>query len=93
MYKCIVTHKAGGQSYTNGFIIAHHYSHSYKAFGELVKEALETFRSLKYEDIQCRTVLESRWCKNCPLICFSLPIGTKKKYWSQREERLPDISW
>lgn len=91
MHKYIVTHKAGNTTHTNGFVMPDYYNHSYELFGELVKEARETFPDLKDCDIDCRTVLTSRWCKAHPIIRFLLPNGSEADGWKQCSERLPDI--
>lgn len=41
---------------------------------------------------ECRTVIESRWCKGCAVIRFSLPVGSAAVGWTHYEDRLPDVA-
>ena len=78
--------------YTNGFIIANHYCHSLASFLAMVAEARKAFPELKDADVECRTVQQSGWCKRCPIIQFSLGVGSEAEGWTQ-QERLTDVSW
>jgi len=60
---------------------------------ELAAEARKDFPDLKDEDVDCRTVVESGYCKSMPIIRFSVPPDTKKDGWYSCEDRLPDIQW
>lgn len=91
MRKYIVHHEEDGFRYTNGFIIANHYNHSFAAFKAMRDEAKATFREIPDTKIECHTVLNSGWCKGCPIIRFSLPAGTEMKGWATVHDRIPDF--
>lgn len=96
--KYIVTHcvnfgSEGVTSFNNAFLIPNHYNHSLASFKELVKEARKSFPGLKDDDVECRTVVESPWCKRCPAISFPLPAGEAPTVegWTNCKDRLPSV--
>ena len=77
----------------NGYIISNNYNVTLTTYEELATEARRDFPKLKDSDIECRTVLQSDWCKRCAAISFQLPPDpalTMKDY-TNYKNRLPDI--
>lgn len=94
--KFLVTHKWGDNNQytsTNAFIIPDHYNHSLDTFQEMTDEARKDFPNLKNENVECRTVLQSNWCKGFPIIHFHVPANTKMEGWNDCKDRLPDMQW
>lgn len=89
MNKYIVTHKAGGGTFTNGFILGN-YSHSLAIVNKLVANVRADF-DVADTDIEVRTVVNSGWCKGYLILRFPLPTGTTAKGWTSIDGKLPDI--
>lgn len=98
-HKYIVSHSWGNNAthdeYRSGnaFIIPNNYDHSLAGFIRMLKEARKSFPSLKLSDVECLTVLQSSWCKGCPLIRFPVEPDIKIEGWENQEKRLPDVVW
>ena len=89
-YKYIVIHQAAGATFCNGFLISTNYSHSFEHYQQMIEEARKSF-FFGDADVECRTVIESRWVKGCPAIRFRLPNGSEAVGWQQCQDRMPDI--
>lgn len=91
MRKFIVTHDAAGATFCNGFLIANRFNHSYASFGALIAEARLAFPELTDDSIECRTVVASGWCNQCPAIRFPLSVGSGADDWKQCRDTMPDV--
>lgn len=96
--KYIVTHSVdfksdGVVTFNNAYIIPNNYDHSLKGFQTLVAEARKSFPDLLDEDVECRTVIQSGWCKRCPVIRFLLSSGPAPTVdgWTNCENCINDV--
>jgi len=90
MRKFIATHESLAGRFGNAYIIPDHCSHSIKTFLALVTEARRDFPELRDVDIECRTVVESAWCRGCPIIHFAVKADLVREGWVN-VETLPDV--
>lgn len=97
MEKYIVTHSIEYDDghvayYSNGVIIASTYNHSIKLYQNLLEEVQKSFPELTESQVECRTVVESRWCKGLPMLFFPLKPQTIAEGWRNVSE-LPDVKY
>lgn len=71
--------------YANAYVVPNHYNHGFATFRDLVIEVRRDFPELMLsdDDIKCGTVVDSSWCKNCPVVVFHL------KGWDAKTIRIP----
>lgn len=94
--KAIVTHSWGNNPDRdehrsgNAYIWPNHYHHGLASFIEMFLEAKKAFPELKIEDCECRTVVQSSWCKGMPVLTFSVEADIEREGWTN-QDRLHDM--
>jgi hypothetical protein len=93
MRKYLVWHECDNERHVNAYVLPNHYGHSLKTFKELATIAKSAFSHLKEDDIECCTVVDSGWCKGCPVVRFYLGDwkGDVPDGWKLLEYRNCDI--
>lgn len=85
--KYICTHgiPSSDTKFGNAIIIPDNYCHTLSAYRRLFHEAKKSFPNLKPDDVECRTVVRSSWCKSMPIITFAVPPNTEIEGWDNIE--------
>jgi hypothetical protein len=74
--RLISTHTSGGHTYSNAYLVGG-YGSTLAAFKALAEVARADFPSLTDAQITCSVVVRSDRCKNCIVVHFQVPPGTR----------------
>jgi hypothetical protein len=107
MHKYLVRHTWGDNNEHdswNAFVMPNHYNHSVKVFTEMAALIRQTFPEATDDEVNCRTVVKSAWCRGFPVAHFGLmrkengdyhgfePTEEQRQGWTVLDQRpLPDI--